>query len=109
MDKKIVGMDVVPKVSDLSFGYDTIRNTVPTLFRCIGNDNDKAITIRSNDKKIHACQGTRRNQEQHKHRIAYQVPRVYGVYRVVRVYSNHVHHVSVEFTEWHGDMVSLSE
>ena len=31
VDKKIVGMDIVPKVLELSFGNDTIRNTVPTI------------------------------------------------------------------------------
>ena len=53
VDKKMVGMeskkqrirtfvvDIVPKVSVLSLGNDTIRNTVPTLFRYIDNDNDK--------------------------------------------------------------------
>ena len=46
VDKKIVGMDIVPKVSELSFENDTIRNTVPTLFRYIGNDNDKTIAKR---------------------------------------------------------------
>ena len=82
MDKKIVGMDIVQKVSELSFENDTIRNTVPTLFRYIGNENDKTITKRQSDKKIHACQGTRRYQVQHKHHI-------YARY-----------HVSMEFTEW---------
>ena len=110
MDKKIVGMDIVPKVSELSFETDTIRNTVPTVFRYIGNKNDNTITKRQNDKKIHACQRTRRYQVQHKHHISHQVPRVYGVYRVIiRVYGEHVHHVSVEFTEWCGYMVSTSE
>ena len=112
MDKKIVGMDIVPKVSELSLKNDTIRNTVPTLFRYIGNENEKTITKRQNDKKIqaHACQRTRRYQVQHKHHISYQVPRVYGVYRVVvRVYGEHVHRVSVEFTDWCGYMVSTSE
>ena len=80
MDKKIVGMDIVPKVSELSFENDMIRKTVPTLFQYIGNENDKTITKRQNDKNIHACQGTRRYQVQHKHHISYQVPRVYGVY-----------------------------
>ena len=54
MDKKIVGKDIVPKVLELSFENDTIRNTVrtvPTLFRYIGNDNDKTITKRQCDKK----------------------------------------------------------
>ena len=88
-------VDIVPKVSVLSFGNDTIRNTVPTLFRYIGNDNDKTT-------KRHACQGTRRYQVQLKHHVAYQVPCVYGVYRVVRVYGEHVHHVFVDFTEWYG-------
>ena len=60
VDKKIVGMDIVPKVSVLSFENDEIRNTVPTLFRYIGNENDKTITKRKHDKKIYACQGTRR-------------------------------------------------
>ena len=57
VDKKTVGMEtkkrrtrtfvvyIVPKVSVLSFGNDTIRNTVPTLFQYIGNDDDKTITI----------------------------------------------------------------
>ena len=78
-------MDIVPKVSELSFENDTIRNTVPTLFRYIGNENDKTITKRQNDKTItkrqndkkipvHACQRTRRYQVQHRHHIAYQVP-----------------------------------
>ena len=109
MDKKIVGMDIVPKVSELSFENDTIRTTVPTLFRYISNKNDKTITKRQSDKKAHACQGTRRYQVQHKHRILCQEPRVYGVYRVVRIYGEHVHHVSVDFTEWCGYMVSTSE
>ena len=110
MDKKIVGVDIVPKVSELSFENDTIRNTVPQLFRYIGNENDKTITKRENDKKIHACQRTRRYQVQHKHHISHQVPRVYGVYRVIiRVYGEHVHHVSVDFTERCGYMVSTSE
>ena len=72
-DKKIVGMDIVPEVSVLSFGNDTIRNTVPTLFRYIGNENDKTITKRPNDKKTHACQGTRRYQVQDKHHTSYGV------------------------------------
>ena len=46
VDKKIVGMDIVPKVSELSFQNDAISNTVPTLFRYIGDDNDKTITKR---------------------------------------------------------------
>ena len=46
MDKKIVGMDIVPKVSELSFENDMIRKTVPTLFQYIGNENDKTTTIR---------------------------------------------------------------
>ena len=33
VDKKIVGMDIVPKVSEFSFENDTMRNTVPTIFR----------------------------------------------------------------------------
>ena len=110
MSKKIVGMDIVPKVSVLSFENDTIRNTAPTLFWYICNENDKTITKRQNDKKIHACQRTKRYQVQPKHHISYQVPRVYGVYRVVvRVYGEHVHHMSVEFTDWCGYMVSTSE
>ena len=110
MDKKIVGMDIVPKVLELSLENVTIRNTVPTLFRYIDNENDKTITKRQNDENINACQGTRRYQLQHKYYIAYQVPRVYGVYRVVvRVYGEHVHRVSVEFTDWCGYMVSTSE
>ena len=111
VDKKIVGMENVPKVSELSFENDTIRNTVPTLFRYIGNENDKTITKRQDDEKIHTCQRTRRNQVQHKHNISYQVPRVYGVYRMVRIYGEHVHHVSdiSDFTEWYGYIVSTSE
>ena len=110
VDKKIVAMDIVPQVSELSFENDTIRNTVPTLFRYIVNANDKTITKRQDDEKIHACQRTRRYQVQHKHHTAYQAPRVYGVYRVVvRVYGEHVHHVSVDFTERCGYMVSTSE
>ena len=108
VDKKI-GMDIVPKVSDLPFENDTIRNTVPTLFRYIGKDNDKTITIRQNDEKTHACQGTRRYQVQHKHHIAYipgstcpwRLPsgkgiwstrplRVCGFYRVVWLHGEHV-------------------
>ena len=46
VDKKIMGMDIVPKFSELSFENDTIRNTVPTLFRYIGSDNGKMITKR---------------------------------------------------------------
>ena len=99
-------VDIVPNVSDVSFGNDTIRNTVPTLFRYIGNDNDNTIAIRKNGKKTHACQGTRRYQVHHKRHIAYRVPRVCGVYRVVRVYGEHVHHVSVDFTEWYVCIVS---
>ena len=94
-------VDIAPKVSVLSFGNDTIRKTVPTLFRYIGNDNDKTT-------KRHACQGTRRYQVQLKHHVAYQVPCVYGVYRVVRVYGEHVHHVFVDFTEWYGYIVNTS-
>ena len=100
-------MDIVPKVSELSFENDTIRNTVPALSRYIGNENNKTMTKRQNDKKmVHACQGTRRYQVQHRHHVVHQVPRVYGGYRVVRVYGEHVHHVSVEFTDWCGYMVS---
>ena len=98
-------VDIVPNVSAVSFGNVTIRNIVPTLLRYIGNDNDNTITMRKNGEKTHACQGTRRYQVQHKHHIAYQVPRVYGVYRVVRVYGEHVHHVSVDFTEWYGYII----
>ena len=32
VDKKIVGMDIVPKVSELSFENDTMRNTVLNYF-----------------------------------------------------------------------------
>ena len=102
-------VDIVPNVSAVSFGNVTIRNIVPTLLRYIGNDNDNTITMRKNGEKTHACQGTRRYQVQHKHHIAYQVPRVYGVYRVVRVYGEHIHHVSVDFTEWYVYIVSTSE
>ena len=109
VDKKIVGMDIVPKVLELSLENDTIRNTVPTLFRYIDNENDKTITKRQNDENINACQGTRRYQVQHKYYIAYQVPRVYGVYRVVTVYGEHVHIVSVDFTEWYGYIISTPE
>ena len=83
VDKKIVGMENVPKVAELSFENDTIRNTVPKLFRYIGNENDKTITKNQNDKKIHAChQRTRRYQVQHKHLFHTK------------------YHVSMEFTEW---------
>ena len=74
MDKNIVGENIVPKVLELSF--NTIRNTVPTPFWYIAIENDKTITKMQNDKKIHACQGTRRYQVQHRHHILYQVPRV---------------------------------
>ena len=103
-------MDIVPKASELSFENNTIRNTVPTLFRYIGNENDKTITKRPNDKKTHACQGTRRYQVQDKHHTSYGVlgttclwslpsgkgirwarpPRVCGLYRVVWLYGEHV-------------------
>ena len=46
VDKKIVGMDIVPKVSEFSFENDTISNTVPTLFRYIGNDSVKTVSKR---------------------------------------------------------------
>ena len=85
VDKKIVGVDIVPKVSELSFENDTIRNTVPILFRHIGNENDKTITKRQNDTKIHACQRTRR----------YQVP-----WCNTSIIFHTRYHVSMEFTEW---------
>ena len=44
-------VDIVPEVSVLSSGNDTVGNTVPTLIRYIGNDNDKTITKRQCDKK----------------------------------------------------------
>ena len=51
MDKKIVGMDIEPKVSELSFENDTIRNTVPTLFRYIGNENDTSYNDNEKTKR----------------------------------------------------------
>ena len=54
-------VDIVPNVSDVSFGNDTIRNTVQTVFRYIGNDNDNSITIRKNEKNRNTCQGARRH------------------------------------------------
>ena len=96
-------VDIVPNVSVLSFGNDTIRNTVPTLFRYIGKDNDKTI------KRHTLAKGpgdTRCNTSIILH--TYQVPRVHGVYRVVRVYGQHVHYVSVDFIEWYGYMASTS-
>ena len=51
VDKKIVGMDIVPKVSELSFENDTIRNTVPTLFRYIGNENDTSYNDNEKTKR----------------------------------------------------------
>ena len=51
VDKKIVGVDIVPKVSELSFENDTIRNTVPTLFRYIGNENDTSYNDNEKTKR----------------------------------------------------------
>ena len=87
-----------------------IRNTVPTLFRYIGNGNDKTITKRQNDKSVHACQGTRRYQVQHQHHIACQEPRALGVHQGVRAYGQHVHHVSgVYRVVWlYGEHVSVA-
>ena len=101
-------VDIVPKVSVLSFGNDKIRNTVPTLlFRYhIGNDNDKTIKRHTLAK---GPEDTRYNTSIILH-TRYDVSMEFTEWQgYTSKYGEHVHHVSVDFTEWCGYIVSTSE